>query len=122
MVSHGVLVAEDLHLTYKTVEGAVRAVCGLTVTVKPGEFYTLLGASGCGKAAVLRCIAGLEPLDHGRIAIGDQVAYSSVEGSAESPYRRDIGVVFQSYAIWPHVNVFDRVSFPLVSSRLRFTS
>ena len=121
MGGHGALVVEDLHLTYQTAEGPVRAVRGVTFTVKPGEFYTLLGASGCGKTTVLRCIAGLESPDRGHIAIGDQVAYSSAERIAEPPYRRDIGMVFQSYAIWPHLNVFDNVSFPLVSGRRRFT-
>ncbi|MGH8071528.1 MAG: ABC transporter ATP-binding protein [Candidatus Entotheonellia bacterium] len=121
MGRHGALVVEDLHLTYQTAEGPVRAVRGVTFTVKPGEFYTLLGASGCGKTTVLRCIAGLESPDRGHIAIGDQVAYSSAERIAEPPYRRDIGMVFQSYAIWPHLNVFDNVSFPLVSGRRRFT-
>jgi iron(III) transport system ATP-binding protein len=120
MVKHGALVVEDLHMTYKTAEGLVRAVRGVTFSVKPGEFYTLLGASGCGKTTVLRCIAGLESPDRGHIAIGDQVVFSSAERIAEPPYRRDIGMVFQSYAIWPHLNVFDNVAFPLVSGRHRF--
>jgi iron(III) transport system ATP-binding protein len=121
MVRHGALVVEDLHMTYKTAEGSVRAVRGVTFTVKPGEFYTLLGASGCGKTTVLRCIAGLESPDRGHIAIGEQVVYSGAERRVEPPYRRDIGMVFQSYAIWPHLNVFDNVSFPLVSGRRRLT-
>jgi iron(III) transport system ATP-binding protein len=121
MVRHGPLIVEDLYMTYKTSEGPVRAVRGAAFTVEPGEFYTLLGASGCGKTTVLRCIAGLESPDRGHIAIGDQVAYSSAERIAEPPYRRDIGMVFQSYAIWPHLNVFDNVSFPLVSGRRRCT-
>ena len=85
MGRHGALVVEDLHLTYQTAEGPVRAVRGVTFTVKPGEFYTLLGASGCGKTTVLRCIAGLESPDRGHIAIGDQVAYSSAERIAVPP-------------------------------------
>jgi iron(III) transport system ATP-binding protein len=121
MVRHGALVVEDLSMTYKTAEGPVRAVRGVTFTVKPGEFYTLLGASGCGKTTVLRCIAGLEAPDRGQISIADQVVYSGAERIAEPPYRRDIGMVFQSYAIWPHLNVFDNVSFPLVSGRRRCT-
>jgi iron(III) transport system ATP-binding protein len=121
MVRHGALIVEDLYMTYQTAEGSVRAVRGVTFTVKPGEFYTLLGASGCGKTTALRCIAGLESPDRGYIAIGDQVVYSGAERIAEPPYRRDIGMVFQSYAIWPHLNVFDNVSFPLVSGRRRLT-
>jgi hypothetical protein len=115
MLARGALVVEDLQMTYKTAEGPVRAVRGVSFTVKPGEFYTLLGASGCGKTTVLRCIAGLESPDRGRIAIGEQLVYSGADHLAEPPHRRDIGMVFQSYAIWLHLNVFDNVSFPLVA-------
>src|SRR6266498_3641464 len=121
MIKPGALVVEDLHMTYKTAEGLVRAVCGVTFSVKPGEFYTLLGASGCGKTTILRCIAGLESPDRGHISIGDEIVYSGADRIAEPPYRRDIGMVFQSYAIWPHMNVFDNVAFPLVSGRRKFT-
>jgi iron(III) transport system ATP-binding protein len=121
MAKHGTLVVEDLHMTYKSAAGVVRAVRGVSFTVQPGEFYTLLGASGCGKTTILRCIAGLEAPDQGRIVIGDQVVYSSSERIAEPPHRRDIGMVFQSYAIWPHLSVFDNVAFPLVSGRRRFS-
>src|SRR5919106_6554338 len=112
MVEPGKLVVEDLHMTYPTAEGPVRAVRGVSFTVEPGEFYTLLGASGCGKTTTLRCVAGLELPDAGRIAIGEQVVYSGEDRLMEPPYRRDIGMVFQSYAIWPHLNVFANVSFP----------
>jgi hypothetical protein len=112
MLARGALVVEDLQMTYQTAEGPVR---GVSFTVKPGEFYTLLGASGCGKTTVLRCIAGLESPDCGRIAIGEQLVYSGADHLAEPPHRRDIGMVFQSYAIWLHLNVFDNVSFPLVA-------
>ena len=114
------LVVEDLHMTYGADAGVVRAVRGVSFTVEPGAFFTLLGASGCGKTTTLRCVAGLEAPEHGRIAIGDTVVYSSAEGITAPPYRRDIGMVFQSYAIWPHMSVFDNVAFPLVSGRRRF--
>jgi len=120
MTKHGRLVVEDLHMTYKTAAGVVQAVRGVSFTVQPGEFYTLLGASGCGKTTILRCIAGLEAPERGRIVIGDQVVYASTERIVEPPHRRDIGMVFQSYAIWPHLSVFDNVAFPLVSGRRRF--
>jgi iron(III) transport system ATP-binding protein len=68
----------------------------------------------------LHCIAGLESPDRGHIAIGGQAVFSSDGRIAEPPYRRDIGMAFQSYAIWPHLNVFDNVFFPLVSGRRRF--
>jgi iron(III) transport system ATP-binding protein len=120
MSQSGALVVEDLHMTYKAASGLVQAVRGVSFTVQPGEFYTLLGASGCGKTTVLRCIAGLEAPERGRIAIGNTVVYSDVDHIADPPYRRDIGMVFQSYAIWPHLTVFDNVAFPLVSGRHRF--
>jgi iron(III) transport system ATP-binding protein len=121
MAQHSMLVVADLHMSYKTAAGLVRAVRGVSFTVQPGEFYTLLGASGCGKTTILRCVAGLEGPECGRIVIGDQVVYCSAERIAEPPHRRDIGMVFQSYAIWPHLTVFDNVAFPLVSGRRRFT-
>ena len=121
MAQSGALLVEDLHMTYKAASGLVQAVRGVSFTVQPGEFYTLLGASGCGKTTVLRCIAGLEAPERGRIAIGSTVVYSSADHIAEPPYRRDIGMVFQSYAIWPHLTVFDNVAFPLVSGRHRFS-
>jgi iron(III) transport system ATP-binding protein len=118
-LQHGTLVVEDLHMTYRMLAGPVQAVRGVSFTVAPGEFYTLLGASGCGKTTVLRCIAGLETPEKGAIAIAGRRVYSSHEGIAEPPYRRDIGMVFQSYAVWPHLTVFDNVAFPLVSGRRR---
>ena len=121
MAQHSMLVVGDLHMSYKTAAGVVRAVRGVSFTIQPGEFYTLLGASGCGKTTILRCVAGLEAPERGRIVIDDQVVYSSAERIAEPPHRRDIGMVLQSYAIWPHLTVFDNVAFPLVSGRHRFT-
>jgi len=121
MAQHGMLIVEDLHMSYQTAAGLVRAVRGVSFTIQPGEFYTLLGASGCGKTTILRCISGLEAPERGRIVIGDQVVYCSAERIVEPPHRRDIGMVFQSYAIWPHLTVFDNVAFPLVSGRRRFT-
>jgi iron(III) transport system ATP-binding protein len=120
MVQQGTLIVEDLHMTYQTADGPVRAVQGVSFTIPAGEFYTLLGASGCGKTTILRCVAGLEAPERGRIVVGDTVVYSSAEHITEPPYRRDIGMVFQSYAIWPHLSVFDNVAFPLVSGRRRF--
>ena len=122
MFEQGKLTVEDLHMTYHAAEGPVHAVRGVSFTSEPGEFYTRLGASGCGKTTTLRCVAGLETPDSGRISIGDQVVY---EGGAakvnEPPNRRDIGMVFQSYAIWPHLNVYSNVSFPLASGRKKMS-
>ena len=78
-----------------------------------GSFFTLLGPSGCGKTTTLRCVAGLEQPDAGRIQVGDQVFVDTAAGVFLPTNRRRIGMVFQSYAIWPHMNVFDNVVFPL---------
>lgn len=91
--------------------GRVRAVDGVSFTVDEGQFYTLLGPSGCGKTTTLRCIAGLERADGGSIeldgvaVVGDRVFVPT--------YRRNLGMVFQSYAVWPHMTVFENVAFPL---------
>jgi len=92
--------------------GEVAAVRGIYFTVAPGSTVTLLGPSGCGKTTTLRCIAGLEVPTAGRITVGDQVVYDEA-GVFIEPERRNIGMVFQSYAIWPHMTVGGNVSFPL---------
>src|SRR5574341_456151 len=91
----------------------VRAVDSISFDVPEGRFFTLLGPSGCGKTTTLRCIAGLERPDDGVIYIGDQVVSSPRDKIFIPPHRRDIGMVFQSYAIWPHMTVFENVAFPL---------
>src|SRR3954462_7973575 len=78
-----------------------------------GTFFTLLGPSGCGKTTTLRCVAGLERPDAGEISVADEVVYSSSRGIWVPPHERQIGMVFQSYAIWPHMTVFENVAFPL---------
>ena len=93
--------------------GAVRAVDDVTLDAEEGKFLTLLGPSGCGKTTTLRMIAGLEQNDGGRIQIGDRVMSSPEERVFVPPERRNIGMVFQSYAIWPHMSVFDNVAYPL---------
>jgi iron(III) transport system ATP-binding protein len=107
------LKVQDLHLRYRTDQGGVNAVQGLSLDVQHGEFFTLLGPSGCGKTSTLRCIAGLETPDSGTIEIGNTVVYASATRTMVPAHRRDIGMVFQSYAIWPHMTVFDNVAFPL---------
>ena len=100
------------HLT-KTFGGDVRAVDGVSFTADEGRIVTLLGPSGCGKTTILRCIAGLEEPTAGRIVIGDEVVHDSATGRAVPVEERAIGMVFQSYAIWPHLDVFDNVAFAL---------
>jgi iron(III) transport system ATP-binding protein len=107
------LTVQDLRLRYRTEQGDVEAVRGLSLNVARGEFYTLLGPSGCGKTTTLRCIAGLETPDSGLIQIDSTVVYSSTSRTVVPPHRRNTGMVFQSYAIWPHMSVYDNVAFPL---------
>ena len=106
----------DLHKTYPVQHGdvhEVRAVNGISFDVPTGSFFSLLGPSGCGKSTTLRCVAGLERPEAGEITIGDQVVFSLEKHIFVPPNKRDIGMVYQSYAIWPHMNVFDNVAFPL---------
>jgi iron(III) transport system ATP-binding protein len=93
--------------------GPTIAVDGLSLEVGAGQLFTLLGPSGCGKTTTLRCIAGLERPDAGRIAVADRVLFSSKTGVEVPASDRGLGVVFQSYALWPHMSVFDTVAFPL---------
>jgi iron(III) transport system ATP-binding protein len=100
--------------------GRVKAVDTVSFTVREGQFFTMLGPSGCGKTTTLRCIAGLEKPDSGHISVNDRVLYSATKGISVSANHRNLGMVFQSYAIWPHMNVFDNVAFPLrVGTRRR---
>ncbi len=91
----------------------VRAVDDVTLEAPEGKILTLLGPSGCGKTTTLRCIAGLERPDDGEIRFGDRVVYSGSRGIFVPPEQRNIGMVFQSYAIWPHMTVFENVAYPL---------
>jgi iron(III) transport system ATP-binding protein len=91
----------------------VRAVDGVSFEVPEGKFFTLLGPSGCGKTTTLRMIAGLERPENGEISINGDLVFSSTGAAFKPPYQRDIGMVFQSYAIWPHMTVFENVAFPL---------
>ncbi len=96
---------------------AVEAVAGIDLEVRRGEFVVLLGPSGCGKTTTLRCVAGLERAGTGTIEIDGAV----VDDDARfvPPERRDIGMVFQSYAVWPHLTVFENVALPLTQGQRR---
>ena len=96
----------------------VRAVSELTLEVPDGSFTTLLGPSGCGKTTTLRMIAGLEMPTSGTIHIGDQVAFSLDLGRSMPPSKRGLGLVFQSYALWPHLTVAQNITFGLEVQRV----
>ena len=102
---------------YDTAQGRVTALAGIDFDIEPGEFYTLLGPSGCGKSTTLRCLAGLEYPDGGEIVIGDKTVAGG--GRSLPANLRPIGMVFQSYAIWPHMTVFNNVAFPLKQVKSR---
>jgi ABC-type Fe3+/spermidine/putrescine transport system ATPase subunit len=93
--------------------GAVNAVDGVNFTVQRGEIFTLLGPSGCGKTTTLRLVAGLEEPDDGEIRIDGKIVAAPRSGLLLPPEKRRLGMVFQSYAIWPHLTVFENVAFPL---------
>jgi iron(III) transport system ATP-binding protein len=93
--------------------GNIRAVDRVTFEVEQGELLVLLGPSGCGKTTTLRMIAGLEEPDDGEIWLGDRLVSSAERNVFVPTEKRNIGMVFQSYAIWPHMSVFENVAYPL---------
>ncbi|NEC36397.1 ABC transporter ATP-binding protein [Streptomyces rubrogriseus] len=93
---HGTAVLEDINFT-----------------VADGEFFTLLGPSGCGKSTTLSCVAGLETPDSGTIRVGDQVLFDGTPRNTVPPEGRNLGLVFQSYALWPHMTIADNLALPL---------
>ncbi len=107
---------QDLWLTY---DGAAQAsVQGVSLQIPKGEFLTLLGPSGCGKTSTLRSVAGLETPSRGSITIADQRVFDHTTARVVPTHARDIAMVFQSYAIWPHMTVGQNVAFPLEVMKL----
>ena len=103
------LSVENLHLTY----GDNPVLKGVSMTLGRGEVVSLLGPSGSGKTTLLRAVAGLEQPTSGRIAIGNRTVYDGTPRSEIPAEERNLGLVFQSYALWPHKTVFDNVAYPL---------
>jgi iron(III) transport system ATP-binding protein len=95
------------------------AVDGISLDIPPGRIFTLLGPSGCGKTTTLRCIAGLETPDAGEIAVAGRLLFSSDRRVNVPASERGLGMVFQSYAIWPHMTVWEHAAFPLVAAPRR---
>ncbi len=102
---------ENLRKTFSV--GAKPAVDDVTFTIAAGEIVVLLGPSGCGKTTTLRCVAGLEHPTSGKIAIGGTVYTDPQAGVLVPPRNRNLGMVFQSYAVWPHMTVRQNVAYPL---------
>jgi len=94
------------------------AVRDLSIDIHDGEFLVLLGPSGCGKTTTMRCIVGLETPDAGTIRIGERVVFDAARRVNVAANKRDVGMVFQSYAIWPHKTVLENIAFPLQMQRL----
>jgi iron(III) transport system ATP-binding protein len=104
---------KSLKKHYPTPQGRVAAVDGITLDVIPGEILVLLGPSGCGKTSTLRCIAGLESPDEGSICYNDRIFFDSARKVDLSPDKRNLGMIFQSYALWPHKTVRGNIAYPL---------
>jgi iron(III) transport system ATP-binding protein len=109
----------QLQKSFQAQQGQVNALKGIDLEVSEGEFCVLLGPSGCGKTTTLRCVAGLERPDGGEIEISGRVVNSPRSRIFVPAEKRQIGMVFQSYAIWPHMNVFQNVAFPLTQGQKR---
>jgi iron(III) transport system ATP-binding protein len=96
----------------------IAALDEVDLVIPAKQIFTLLGPSGCGKTTLLRSIVGLETPDSGEISIGGEIVWSREKGIAVPPEKRGLGMVFQTYAIWPHMNVFDNVAYPLQVRKL----
>jgi len=116
------LSVQNLYTEYPNEKGeTVKAAQDICFEVPEGKLFTLLGPSGCGKTTTLRSIAGLERPKSGLISVNGTTVYSSANNVFVAPNRRNFGMVFQSYAIWPHMNVFQNAAFPLEVGTKRFS-
>ncbi len=110
---------EGLTKRYRTKGGEHVALDNVSIDIGAGEFVVLLGPSGCGKTTLLRSIAGLEEPDGGDIRLDGQIVSSASRNIWLPPEDRNLGMVFQSYALWPHMNVFENVAYPLRNGKLK---
>jgi len=112
----------DVVKRFRRADGSVaNAIDGVSLDVAPGEFVVLLGPSGCGKTTLLRTIAGLERADAGEIDIHGRRVFDADRGIELPPEKRRLSMIFQSYALWPHLTVFDNVAYPLRSRGQRLS-
>jgi ABC-type Fe3+/spermidine/putrescine transport system ATPase subunit len=105
----GAIVVEDLVKSFNGVE----ILKGVSLSIRPGDFATILGPSGSGKTTILRCLAGLEDPDRGRIYLNGKLVFDAEKGINSPTHRRRLGMIFQNYALWPHMTVLQHVLFPL---------
>ena len=113
------VVIRDLSKTYRSKADEIVALDRVSIDVAAGEIVVLLGPSGCGKTTLLRCVAGLERPDQGEISVHGEIAFSSSQKIVLPPEKRRLGMVFQSYALWPHMSVFDNLTYPLTSAGIK---
>jgi iron(III) transport system ATP-binding protein len=109
------VLVSGLSKTFGSKKAPVRVLDELSLEVTKGEMLVLLGPSGCGKTTLLRCVVGLEQPDTGRIVLGNQTVVDAERGLAVPPNKRGVGMVFQNYALWPHMTIAQNVAFPLKS-------
>ena len=109
------LVIENLSKSFKDVEALYR----VSLSIESGEVFSIVGPSGSGKTTLLRCVAGLEIPDHGRIIVGDKTIFDSDKGVNIPPEKRDMGFVPQTWALWPHMRVWDNIAFGLKIKRFQ---
>ena len=105
----------------KQFAGDVWAVKDFNLQIEHGQFVSFLGPSGCGKTTTLRMIAGLEENTHGRIQFDQDVVSDPAKRKYLPPEKRNVGMVFQSYAVWPHMNVFENIAYPLKLKKISST-
>lgn len=112
----------DVAKRFRRADGRIaNAIDGVSLDVAPGEFVVLLGPSGCGKTTLLRTIAGLERADAGEIDIHGRTVFSDTRRIEMPPEKRNLSMIFQSYALWPHLTVFDNIAYPLRSRGQRLS-
>ncbi len=104
---------QNLSKEFLSLRGKITALQNINLDIEPGTFFVLLGPSGCGKTTLLNIIAGIENPTTGQVRIGERVAVSSGQRIFLTPKERNVAMVFQSYALYPHMNVFDNIAFPL---------